>query len=170
MPSELALLGGSKAMTASEEEKNAMVHWPVITKEDEDAVLEVLRAGSMSKTDVTVKLEEEFAKWNGTKYALAFNNGTSALLAAMFACNFSSGDEIIGPSVTYWASAIPAYSLGATLVFADIDPKTMCIDPADIEKKISPKTKAVMVVHYMGHPADMDGIMAVAKKYNLKVI
>ena len=170
MSSELALLGGPKAMIASEEEKESMVHWPIITKEDEDAAIEVLRAGSMSKTDVTIKLEEEFAKWNGTKYALAFNNGTSALLAAMFACHLGSGDEIIGPSVTYWASAVSAYSLGATLVFADIDPQSMCIAPADIEKRISPKTRAIMVVHYLGHPADMDGIMAVAKKHNLKVI
>ena len=170
MSSELALFGGPKAMTASEEEKVAMVHWPIITKEDEDAVLEVLRAGSMSKTDVTVKFEEEFAKWNGVKYAQVFNNGTSALLAAMFACHIGFGDEIIGPSVTYWASAIPAYSLGATFVFADIDPQTLCIDPADIEKRISPRTKAIMVVHYSAHPSDMDGIMAVAKKHNLKVI
>ena len=170
MSSKLALFGGPMAMIAGEDEQKAIVHWPIITKEVEDAVLEVLRVGGMSKTDVAVKFEEEFAKWNGNKYALVFNNGTSALLAAMFACHLGCGDEIIAPSVTYWASVIPAYSLGATVVFADIDPKTLCINPADIEKRISPKTKAIMVVHYMGHPADMDGIMAVAKKHNLKVI
>ncbi|MDR1061833.1 MAG: DegT/DnrJ/EryC1/StrS family aminotransferase, partial [Clostridiales bacterium] len=116
------------------------------------------------------EFEKEFAAWEGTDYALGFNNGTAALLAAMFAVGVGVGDEVICPSVTYWASALPAYSLGATIVFADIDPATLCIDPADIEKRVSDRTRAIMVIHYLGYPADMDGVMAVAKKHGLKVI
>ena len=74
------------------------------------------------------------------------------------------------PSITYWASGLQAYSLGATVVFAEVDPDTLCIDPDDIEKKISDKTKAIVAVHYMGYPADMDRIMAIAKKYGIKVV
>ncbi|MDR2133826.1 MAG: DegT/DnrJ/EryC1/StrS family aminotransferase [Treponema sp.] len=170
MSGELAFFGGQKAVTVSDREAEEFFRWPIITKEDEDAVLEVLRAGTMSGTNITSQFEKEYAAWQGTKYALAFNNGTSALLAAMFACGIGAGDEIICQSVTYWASILPAYSLGATAIFADIDPDTLCIDPGDIEKRISKNTKAIMVVHYIGHPADMDAIMAIAKNHNLKVI
>lgn len=124
----------------------------------------------MSGTDVTAEFEKEFAQWQGVKYALGFNNGTSSLQAAMFACGVGLGDEIICPSITYWASTAQVYSLGGTVVFADIHPETLCIDPADIEHRISDKTKAIMVVHYLSHPADMDPIMEIARKHNLKVI
>jgi len=124
----------------------------------------------MSGTDITAEFEREFAKWQDVKYALGYCNGTMALLAAMYAAGVGFGDEIICPSLTYWASAIQAYSLGATPVFADIEPDTLCIDPKDIERCVSAKTKAVMAVHYLGHPAKMDKIMEIAGKYNLKVI
>jgi dTDP-4-amino-4,6-dideoxygalactose transaminase len=170
MSGKLALFGGSKAVTLDGKEEEEIFRWPIITKEDEDAALEVLRAGIMSGTSITARFEREYASWQGTTHALAFNNGTSALLAAMFACGIGAGDEVICQSVTYWASILPVYSLGATVVFADIDPETLCIDPKDIEKRISKNTKAIMVVHYIGHPAEMDTIMAIAKKHNLKVI
>ncbi len=144
--------------------------WPIITDEDEAAVLKVLHARSMSGTDVTLKFEKEFSKWMGVKYALAFNNGTSSLLAAMFGVGIGQGDEIICPATTYWASALPVYSLGGTVVFADIDPQTLCLDPRDIERHISPRTKAIVVVHYLSHPADMDPIMEIANRHGLKVI
>ena len=151
-------------------EQEDMFTWPIITKEDEDAVLDVLRSGGMSGTDVTKQFEKEFAEWQGTKYALGFNNGTSAIHSAMFACKIGVGDEIICPSVTYWASAAPVFSLGASVVFADIDANTLCINPNDIEHRITSRTKAIMVVHYLGHPADMDPIMDIAKRHGLKVI
>ena len=144
--------------------------WPIITKEDEDAVLEVLRRGAMSAIDVTVQFENEFAIWQGTKYALGLNNGTSAIHSAMFGCKIGIGDEVISPSVTYWASIAPVFSLGATAVFADINADTLCIDPRDIEHRITDRTKAIMVVHYLGHPADMDPIVEIARRHNLKVI
>ena len=167
MTSKLAMLGGPKAIPNHQED---MFRWPIVTKEDEEAVLEVLRRGGMSGVDVTMKFEDDFAKWQGTKYALGFNNGTASLHAAMFACKVGVGDEIICPSVTYWASGTSVFSLGATVVFADIDPNTLCIDPEDIEKRITNRTKAIMVVHYLAHPADMDRIMEIARKHKIKVI
>lgn len=147
-----------------------MFRWPIVTREDEEAVLDVLRRTAMSGTDITALFESEFAQWQKTKYALGFNNGTSAILSAMFGCGVCAGDEIICPSITYWASCLPCYSLGATPVFAEIDPHTLCIDPADMENRISDCTKAIVVVHYVGHPCDMDPIMEIARKHDLKVI
>jgi len=166
--SELALFGGEKAINKQVPED--LFKWPVITQEDEDAVLEVLRRGAMSGTDVTEKFEKEFAEWNGTKYAIGYSSGTMSLQAAMFAVGLGQGDELICQSKTYWASCIQAMALNATVVFADINPDTLTIEPSDLERCIGPRTKAIMVVHYLSHPADMDGIMAVAKKHGLKVI
>lgn len=165
--SKLALFGGPKAVPTT---KDKLFAWPIITKEDEKAVLEVLRRGGMSGTDVTVEFEKEFAAWQGVKYALGCSSGTAALHSAMFGCKVGVGDEIICPSVTYWASCLQAFSLGATVVFAEIDPRTLCLDPNDIEHRITDRTKAIMVVHYLGYPADMDAIMAVARRHNIKVI
>ncbi len=165
--SELAIFGGPKAVT---KDPGDMFHWPKVTKEDEDAILDVLHKGSMSGTDVSRAFEEDFKKWTGSKYALGFNNGTSSLQAAMYGVGVRRGDEVIVPSVTYWASAFQLFSLGATPVFANIDPVSLCLDPKDIEHRISDRTKAIMVVHYLGHPADMDAIMEIANKHNIKVI
>ena len=163
---KLALLGGAKAISL---EQGNMFTWPIVTKEHEDAVLEVLRAGTMSGTDVTKQFEAEYAAEMGMKYALACNNGTAAIHCAFYGMGIGVGDEVICPSMTYWASALPLYSLGATPVFADIEPATLCIDPGDIEHRITPRTKAIVVVHYAGMPADMDPIMAIAAKHGLKV-
>jgi len=164
---KLALLGGSKAIG---KDPGDMFKWPIVTKEDEDAVLDVLRHGKMSDMDQTKLFEQEFASWIGKKYALATNNGTSALQSAMFGCKVGVGDEIICPSLTFWASILQCYSLGATVVFADIDPKTLCIDVKDIEGRITERTKAIMAVHYLGYPADMDAIMEIARKHSIRVI
>src|SRR5579864_783612 len=104
---QLALLGGSKAVQS---DPGDLFAWPIITQEDEQAVLEVLRRGAMSDTDVTRQFEQEFAAWQGTQYALGFNNGTAALHAAMFGCKVEVGDEVICPAMTYWASALPCRS------------------------------------------------------------
>ncbi|CAN7761281.1 DegT/DnrJ/EryC1/StrS family aminotransferase [Paenibacillus sp. LjRoot153] len=164
---KLALLGGSKAVTGN---PGNMFTWPIITAEDEEAALGVLRRGAMSGTEITRQFEDDITKWLDVKHALAFNNGTASLQAAMYGCGLGVGDEIIGPSITYWASALQAFSLGATVVFADIDPVTLCLDSKDIEHRISERTKAIMVVHYLGYPADMDAIMAIAQKHRIKVI
>lgn len=165
--SPLALLGGTPAIQS---DAGDLFSWPIITEADEQAVLDVLRRGAMSGFDITDKFEKEFAEWQGSRYALAHSSGTSSLQAAMFGCKIGIGDEIIGPSITYWASVAPAFTLGATVNFADIDPMTLCIDPNDIEHRINDRTKAIVVVHYCGHPCDMDPIMDIARRHNLKVI
>ena len=165
--SNLAIHGGPKAVRT---DPGDVFRWPIITNEDEEAVLEVLRRGGMSGTDVTIQFEKEFAQWQGLKYALGFSSGTAALHGAMFGCKIGVGDEIICPSVTYWASVLQCFSLGATVVFAEIDPQTLCIDPKDIEHRVTDHTKAIMVVHYVGYPADMDPILAIARRHGLKVI
>lgn len=165
--SKLALFGGTKAVQS--DPKNIFT-WPIITKEIESAVLKVLRAGNMSGSDVTKKFERAFADWHGVKYGLGCNNGTAALHCAMFGLGIGAGDEIICPSITYWASCLPVYSLGGTVVFAEIEPQTLCLDPDDIERRITERTKAILVVHNCGRPAEMNRIMAIARKHDLKVI
>ncbi len=171
--SKLALFGGPKAVTytgTGRRDGSDLFAWPIVTKEDEEAVLEVIRNGAMSGTDITKEFEKDYCAWVGTKYALGTNNGTSALHAAMYGCGVGHGDEVICPSITYWASCAGVYTLGATVVFGEIDPYTRCLDPKRLEEKITPRTKAIVVVHFEAYPADMDEIMAIAKKHNLKVI
>ena len=163
----LAINCGKRAVTL---EPGDIFRWSRVTDEMERAVLEVLRTGNMSGTDLTKRFEEGYAAWSGTKYALAHSSGTASLQAAMYGVGLKKGDELICPAVTYWASCAQALSLGASVVFADIDPVTLCISPADFERKISPRTKAVVVVHHLGVPADMDPIMEIARKHKIKVI
>jgi dTDP-4-amino-4,6-dideoxygalactose transaminase len=165
--STLALLGGPPAVTSEHED---MFHWPIVTSEDEQAVLEVLRKGSMSSWDITMEFEREFAAWQGAKYALAHSTGTGAIHAALYGCHVGVGDEVLCPTITYWASALPCYSLGATPVFVESHPETFCIDPTDIEHRITPRTKALVVVHLYGYPCDMDPIMEIARRRGVKVI
>ncbi|OGV64097.1 MAG: hypothetical protein A3K19_06110 [Lentisphaerae bacterium RIFOXYB12_FULL_65_16] len=167
MAEKLAVLGGPKAVQTP---AGNIFDWPIVTQEAEDAALGVLRRGAMSGTDVTKKFEDEYAAWQGTKYALAFSTGTAALQGAMYGCGVRTGDEIICPSVTYWASAMPVFSLGGTVVFAEVDPDTLCIDPKDLERRITKRTKAIVVVHYCGYPAPMAEIMEIANRRKIKVI
>ncbi len=163
----LALFGGPKSITRPDRE---LLKWPIITEEDEAAVLHVLREGRMSGWEISMQFEKEFADWMGVRFALAHNTGTASLQAAMFAVGVGRGDEIICPSQTYWASCLQAFSLGATVVFADIEAESWCIDPSDIAHRITPQTKAIVVVHYLGHPCDMDAIMAIAQQHGVRVI
>lgn len=164
---KLAVLGGKPVWA---KENHESFRWPIVTSDDEAAILAVLRRCGMSGTDVTMEFEKHFSEWQGVKYALGSNNGTSALHTAMYGAGLGVGDEIISPSITFWASILQVFSLGATMVFADIDPVTLCLDPNDIEHRITKRTKAIMVVHYLGHPADMDAILKIARKHKLKVI
>lgn len=165
----LAILGGPRAVSPDPRDEE-LFRWPIVTSQDERAVLDVLREGKMSQWDITMEFEKEFAAWMGRKHALGYCNGTMALQAAMYAVGLGRGKELICPSLTYWASALQAFSLGATVMFADVDPRSLCIDPADLPRRITPRTKAIMVVHYCGHPADMDAILPIARKHGLAVI
>ncbi len=165
--SRLAAFGGTPVVS---NQNPSLFKWPIVTEEDEQAVLEVLRAGAMSNTDITKKFEAEYAAWVGVRHALGYCNGTASLLGAFWGCGIGAGDEVICPSVTYWASCTAVLGLGATVNFADIDPDTLCIDPGDIEHRIGPWTKAIVVVHYGGYPCDMDRITTIARRHGIKVI
>ena len=165
--SRLAILGGKPVIS---HDHPHLFQWPIITSEDKLAVLEVVSSGTMSGINITQKFEEEWGSYLGTEYNLGHCNGTASLYAAMFAVGLGRGDEMIVPSLTYWASALQAMSLGATPVFADIDPVTLTIDPDDIERRITPRTRALMVVHYCGHPCDMNRILPLVRRHKLKLI
>jgi dTDP-4-amino-4,6-dideoxygalactose transaminase len=164
---KLALLGGEKSVRS---EASDIFAWPIITERHEQAILEVVRARQMSGIEITRQFERKYARMLARKHALAYPNGTAAILGAMYGLGIGLGDEIICPSITYWASVAQAYILGATPVFADVDPETICIDPRDIEHRITPRTKAIVVVHYASMPADMDAIMNIVAKHNLRVL
>ncbi len=165
---KLALLGGTPTIEKEKIPKD-LFKWPIITEEDEEAALDVIRNNKFSTLDITTKFQDEFAAWQGREYAIAYCNGTAALTAAMYAIGLGNGDEIICPTKTYWGSVSQAINFGASAVFCNID-EHLSLDPDDLERCITPKTKAIMVVHYYSYPCDMDKIMPIAKKYNLKVI
>jgi len=152
-----------------------------IAKEEKDAVKKVLDSGNLSQFlgawgsdflggPVVRKFEEAWAEAVSVSHAISVNSNTSGLFAAMGACNIQPGDEVIVSPYSMSASAIAPMVYGGVPVFADIDPDTFCMDPKSIESKITGQTKAILIVHIFGHPADMDAIMLIAKKYKLKVI
>ena len=116
------------------------------------------------------RLEEAFAEKLDVSYAIACNSGTSGLHMAMYAADVGPGDEVISPALTVVMDAYAAIHLGGVPVFADVDPTTWNIDPADVERKITPKTKAILVVSWAGLPVDMDPIMEIAARHNLMVV
>lgn len=116
------------------------------------------------------KLEKDIAEFTGVKHGIGVGNGTDALLLALEAIGIKPGDEVITSPFTFFASAETTSVLGATPVFADILPDTLCINPEEIEKCITEKTKAIIPVHIFGQMCDMDKIMEIAKKHNLYVI
>ena len=164
---KLAILGGKPYV--NERAPKELFKWPIITEEDEQAIMDVIRNNKFSGTDITQKFENEFKDWLGREYAIAYTNGTLSLAAAMYAIGLGAGDEVICPTKTYWASIIQSAIMGATPVFCNIT-DNLVIDPEDIERCITPKTKAIMVVHYFGYPCDMDRVMEIANKHNLYVL
>lgn len=141
-----------------------------INEEDIQAVVDVLKSDFLTTGPKIEEFEKKVADYTGAKYAVAIANGTAALHAACFAAGISEGDEVITTPITFAASANCAFYCGARPVFADIDPNTYNIDPNDIERKITEKTKAIIPVHYTGQPCDMDRIHEIAKKHHLLVI
>jgi dTDP-4-amino-4,6-dideoxygalactose transaminase len=135
------------------------------------AAYDTIKSGWISTGPKNAELEEMFAKMLGAKYAVSVTNCTDALHLSCMICGFGPGDEVLCPSLTFAASANCIRYTGATPVFCDIiGPEHINIDPKDIEKKITSKTKGIVVVHMAGFPAKMDEIMAIAKKHNLKVV
>ena len=167
MEKKLAILGGAKAVTANEP---GFFAWPQFNEEEMQAVKRVMSMPNYSFYEEAYLLERDVKDFFGVDYALPHINGTASLHSAMFAIGVGPGDEVIVPSYTYWATVMPVLACNGTPVFAESDPATLNIDPASIEKLITPRTKAIVIVHLCGLPCDMDAIMAFAQKYNLKVV
>lgn len=140
-------------------------------KEEESAILEVLRSGWLTMGAVTQSFEQELAAFVGARHAFAVNNGTAALHLACLAVGLGEGDEAIVPSLTFVATANAVRYTGAEVVFADVESEDwLCVSPRAIEEKITGRTKAIVVMHYGGFACDMPEILRVAKKYGLAVI
>ena len=139
--------------------------------EEEEAALAAIRSRWLSTGPRTAELEKTFAAMLGSPYALAVSNCTAALHIAMMVLGIGPGDEVIVPSLTFVATANCVRYVGATPVFGDVTSSSnLNIDPRHIEALITPRTKAVIVMHYGGFPCDMDAISAIAKKHNLAVV
>lgn len=139
--------------------------------EEEQAILDVLRSRWLTMGAVTQRFEQAFARFLDVRHAIAVSNATAGLHLACLTLDLKPGDEVILPALTFIATAAAVRYVGATPVFADIQSETdLTISPASIEQKITPRTKAIMVMHYGGYPCDMAAIEEIAKKYGLPVI
>lgn len=141
-----------------------------IDEQDIEAVIKVLRSDHLTTGPAIAQFEKEMSDYVGAKYAVAFSNGTAALHGATFAAGICDGDEVITTPMTFAATANCVLYQRGTVVFADIDPKTYNIDPDDIIKKITSKTKAIIPVHFTGQPVNLSSIHKIAKEHNLIVI
>lgn len=160
-----ALLGGKPVRTQQ------WPTWPIWKPEtDEKQLLEVLRSGVWSRANVVTDFEAKWAQAVGAKRSLAVVNGTNALITALAQLNIRGGDEVLVPPYTFIGTVAPVIANGAMPVFVDVDPETFQIDPAKIEAKITPRTKAIIPVHILGLPANMPQILAIAQKHKLAVI
>lgn len=152
------------------EHKLIPVLQPSIGQEEIDAVTEVLRSGWLGLGPKTEQFEQQFASYIGSRFAVALNSGTAALHLALDILGIGPGDEVIVPSMTFISTVHAVSYVGATPVFADIEGNSMNLSVADIERKITSKTKAVIVVHMGGHPCDMDAVHELAVAKGIKVV
>jgi dTDP-4-amino-4,6-dideoxygalactose transaminase len=171
MDKKLAINGGVPVI------KKGEIHgeWP--PKASREELEEIanqrnLDIGIKGRTGSILEFEEMFLEFMEfkVKYAVSFNSGTSALFAAFVGIDLREGDEVIGPALTYHAALSPLHILKVKVILADVDKDSRCISVGSLKKLITPKTKAIVVVHQWGHPADMEEIMILANKHNLKVI
>ena len=144
---------------------------PTLHGNEEKYLLECLRTNWISSAGRFItRFEDMFAAFCGTRYAVACTSGTAALQLALYTLGITAGDEVIIPTFTMVATANTVRHCGATPVFVDTEPRTWNIDPEKIEAAITPRTKVIMPVHTYGHPADMDRILAIARRHRLLVI
>jgi len=143
---------------------------PYLTKEEAQAAYDTILTGWITQGPRVAEFEEKFSKYVGSKYAVAVSNCTTGLHLAMIVAGVSAGDEVICPSMSYIATANSIKYVGAIPVFADINPLTYNMDVEDAEKKITSKTKAILIVHQIGMPSDIDAYRALCEKHNLKLI
>lgn len=165
MEEKLAIFGGNPVR-----KKYLSYGKQQIDKNDIKEVVKVLEGDYLTTGPMVDEFEKKVANYVGSKYAVALANGTAALHAACYAADIKEGDEVITSPITFAASANCILYCKANPVFADVNPYTYNIDPKEIEKKITNKTKAIIPVHFTGQSVDLDPIMYLAKKYNLTVI
>ena len=167
MTETLAIRGGTPVVP-----KALHVRWPTITAEDKAAVQAALDSGILSGpyAPQVKALEDEWARYCGVRHALTTNSGTAALHTAVAAGGIGTGDQVITTAFTFLATALAVLQNNAVPVFVDIDPRTYNIDPDKIEERITARTRAIIPVHIHGCPADMDRILAIARKHRLLVI
>ena len=146
------------------------LQWPVFRAEDEQAVLRVMRDGNVSTHPVIQELENDFRAFTGRRHALAHCNGTSALMAAFHSLGLRPGDEVLVPSATFWASVLPMIWCGLVPVFCESEPATLGLDPVDAARRITPRTKAMVIVHLWGLPCKAAELTALAKAHDLRII
>ena len=167
MAEKLALDGGDRVVP-----EGMIQSWPPLTQQVKDAVMAVFDSGHLhgSSAPRALELQEKWREFTGAKYCLVTNSGTSACHMAVATVGVQPGDEVIVPAFTFWATAAAVLHHNAIPIFVDIDPKSYTLDPALIEAKITPRTKAIFPVDIHGMPSDMDPILDVARKHGLKVI
>lgn len=165
---KLALLGGPRTVTEPTE-----FIWPPITPADVAAVTALLERGEISyygREGAVAELEDAFSRRIGPPHALTVTSGTAALHSAFFALGLQPGDEVIAPSLTFLSTVMPLYTVNAVPVLVDSDPDTGNIDPLAIAAAITPRTRAIVVVHLNGHVADMAPIRAIATRHGLAIV
>ena len=162
--SRLALLGGEPACDF------AWPLWPIHDETEEAQVLEVLRSGQWWFGAKVRQFEREFAAFQGAAYGVTCTNGTTAIEMGLRALGVVAGDEVIVPPYTFIATASAVVTIGAVPVFADIEPDTLCLDPEDVQRKISQRTRAIIPVHVSGRLADMVRINELAESHTLAVL
>ncbi len=167
MADKLAIHGGPKAITRKDD-LGRCSRWPSFADEEKRAVLEALEGGDVYGP--IAEFEENFARYMGSRYALPTNNGTSAIHSAYFAAGVGPGDEVILSAYTWHLQVSQVLALHAIPVFCDIDAKSACIDPEDVRRKITTRTKAISVVHPYGAIAPMDEIVEIAEESGLVVV
>jgi perosamine synthetase len=143
---------------------------PSITQREIDAVTEVLKSGWLGLGPRTAEFEREFAKFVGAKHAVATNSATAALHLALMCCDIGPGDEVLVPTITFVSTAHAVRYCGARPVFCDVEPDTLCIDVEDARGRVTERTKAVMPVHYAGHPCDMRAVFDLAAEFGLDIV
>jgi perosamine synthetase len=149
---------------------NIPFHKPFYDDDEINGIVDTIKSGWWTTGPKTIRFENEFNKFIGSKYSVSASSWTAAAHLSLEAIGIKAGDEVIIPSITFTATAEIICYFNAKPVIVDVQPETFNIDPQKIEEAITDKTKAIIPVHYGGQPCDMDEIMAIAKKYNLKVI
>jgi dTDP-4-amino-4,6-dideoxygalactose transaminase len=145
-------------------------HRPSITEDEIQSVVETLKSGWLTTGTKTKSFEQDFANYVGCKHAVAVNSGTAALHLALEAIGIKEADEVIVPTMTFTATAEVVLYFKAKPVLVDCDPSTLNIDPDKIEEKITGRTKAIIPVHFGGQPCNMERILDIARRYNLRII